>query len=327
MKHLKSLFVILAAVLCGSANAQSVDTVAVWSASMKKNIKNVVITPAAYQTDKDARFPVVYLLHGAGGDFSNWIKKAPFLPATQLEGSWDIVQVGDEVLSPGQENSPFITFDLAQGRIWGNSGCNRMMGTFQTDSLQPGSLTFGAVATTRMACPNMEIENNILKALEAVRSFESVATDETDSLLAIALCDQKGKELLLLQQRPEIASAADSTALEGAWAIRTVNGASLGETEKTPILQFTLAEHRVYGNAGCNVINGTFELDPQNPSALTFGPMITTMMACQNMDAETAVLQALAQVQSFRVAGEMLYLCDASGSELLSLEKDPSLAE
>ena len=40
------------------------------------------------------------------------------LPATQLEGSWDIVQVGDEVLSPGQENSPFITFDLAQGRIW-----------------------------------------------------------------------------------------------------------------------------------------------------------------------------------------------------------------
>ena len=80
MKHLKSLFVILAAVLCGAANAQSVDTVAVWSASMKKNIKNVVITPAAYQTDKDARFPVVYLLHGAGGDFSNWIKKAPFLP-------------------------------------------------------------------------------------------------------------------------------------------------------------------------------------------------------------------------------------------------------
>ena len=89
------------------------------------------------------------------------------------------------------------------------------------------------------------------------------------------------------------------------------------------MLQFTLAEHRVHGNAGCNVINGTFELDPQNPSALTFGPMITTMMACQNMDAETAVLQALAQVQSFRVAGEILYLCDASGSELLSLERTP----
>lgn len=80
MKHFKSLFVILAAVLCGAAEAQSVDTVAVWSASMKKNIKNVVITPAAYQTDKDARFPVLYLLHGATGDYTNWIEKAPFLP-------------------------------------------------------------------------------------------------------------------------------------------------------------------------------------------------------------------------------------------------------
>ena len=192
---------------------------------------------------------------------------------------------------------------------------------------EPGILHFGPIASTRMACPDMAVENDILKALEAVRSFEGVAADDTDSPLTIALCDQKGKELLLLQQRPEVAAATDSTALEGAWAIRTVKGAALGETEKTPMLQFTLAEHRVHGNAGCNVINGTFELDPKNPSALTFGPMITTMMACPNMEAETAVLQALAQVQSFRVEGETLYLCDASGAELLSLEKDSSLAE
>lgn len=52
--------------------AQSVDTVAVWSQSMKKNIKNVVITPANYKTAKNERFPVVYLLHGAGGSYSNW---------------------------------------------------------------------------------------------------------------------------------------------------------------------------------------------------------------------------------------------------------------
>ena len=81
MKHLKSLFVILAAVLCGAANAQSVDTVAVWSASMKKNIKNVVITPAAYQTDKDTRF-----LGGIPAARSRWRlfqldqESGPFLP-------------------------------------------------------------------------------------------------------------------------------------------------------------------------------------------------------------------------------------------------------
>lgn len=79
MKHLKLTLFILAASVSG-VWAQSVDTVAVWSQSMKKNIKNVVITPANYKTAKNERFPVVYLLHGAGGSYSNWIKKAPFLP-------------------------------------------------------------------------------------------------------------------------------------------------------------------------------------------------------------------------------------------------------
>lgn len=80
MKNIRYALLALSVILCGSLWGQRVDTVAVWSASMKKNIKNVVITPAAYQTDKNTKFPVLYLLHGAGGDFSNWIKKAPFLP-------------------------------------------------------------------------------------------------------------------------------------------------------------------------------------------------------------------------------------------------------
>lgn len=116
--------------------------------------------------------------------------------------------------------------------------------------------------------------------------------------------------------------------LEGSWDIVQVGNEVLSpDQENAPFIAFDLAQGRIWGNSGCNLINGTFQLDPQNPSALTFGPMITTMMACQNMEAETAVLQALAQVQSFRIEGEKLYLCDASGAELLSLEKDPSLAE
>lgn len=53
-----------------------VDTVQVFSESMNKSISNVVITPKSYSTQSD-RFPVVYLLHGAYGDHSSWIKKVP----------------------------------------------------------------------------------------------------------------------------------------------------------------------------------------------------------------------------------------------------------
>jgi len=57
------------------ANAATVDTVSIYSDAMHKAFKCVVIKPKSYERKKS--FPVVYLLHGAGGDFSNWIKKVP----------------------------------------------------------------------------------------------------------------------------------------------------------------------------------------------------------------------------------------------------------
>lgn len=57
--------------------AAKVDTVVTYSTAMKKNIKAVVITPDGYAQAKN--MPVVYLLHGAGGNYSNWIKKVPAL--------------------------------------------------------------------------------------------------------------------------------------------------------------------------------------------------------------------------------------------------------
>lgn len=54
--------------------AAKVDTVAVFSARMKKNIKTVIITPAGYASAKE--LPVVYLLHGYSDDYSGWLKNA-----------------------------------------------------------------------------------------------------------------------------------------------------------------------------------------------------------------------------------------------------------
>ncbi|MBQ5466100.1 MAG: hypothetical protein IIT60_02495, partial [Muribaculaceae bacterium] len=52
------------------------DTVKVMSAKMGRNIKNVVIVPEQYLVgDQDRRYPVLYLLHGADGCYSDWSKK------------------------------------------------------------------------------------------------------------------------------------------------------------------------------------------------------------------------------------------------------------
>ncbi|RRB07740.1 alpha/beta hydrolase [Larkinella rosea] len=58
-----------------TVRASKVDTVETYSASMKKTIKAVVITPDSYSSGQE--FPVVYVLHGHGGNYSDWVKKAP----------------------------------------------------------------------------------------------------------------------------------------------------------------------------------------------------------------------------------------------------------
>ena len=52
------------------------DTIEVMSQAMGRTIKNVVIMPEYYITyNQNARFPVLYLLHGAYGCYSDWSKK------------------------------------------------------------------------------------------------------------------------------------------------------------------------------------------------------------------------------------------------------------
>jgi len=55
-----------------------VDTVSVYSSVMKKDIKNVVILPDSYKKATN-EYPVLYLLHGAGGSYEQWIKSVPEL--------------------------------------------------------------------------------------------------------------------------------------------------------------------------------------------------------------------------------------------------------
>jgi S-formylglutathione hydrolase FrmB len=73
MKNITTLLLIL---LWHSAKASSVDTINVYSKAMHRNIRCVVIKPNKYKTTQQ-RFPVVYLLHGWSGNYSDWIKKVP----------------------------------------------------------------------------------------------------------------------------------------------------------------------------------------------------------------------------------------------------------
>ncbi len=119
---MKNLFIwILFSTLSMELNASTVDTVSIKSAVMRKSIKAVVIKPNSYlQTDQ--RFPVVYLLHGFGGNYSNWVKKVPHIQqlADELQlmivcpdgaiGSWYF----DSPIDSNYQYETFISAEVPQ---------------------------------------------------------------------------------------------------------------------------------------------------------------------------------------------------------------------
>ena len=77
-KTIRKLFIgFVFFLLAARATAGTVDTVTTYSASMKKNIKAVLIKPDNY--DKGTAYPVVYLLHGYGGNQTDWISRVAAL--------------------------------------------------------------------------------------------------------------------------------------------------------------------------------------------------------------------------------------------------------
>lgn len=237
------------------------------------------------------------------------------LSVSALEGEWTITEVDGQPIS--MDKMPFIGFDVAQKRIYGNSGCNRMMGSFEADSLKPGALKFGQLGSTRMMCPDMKVEQSILAALNKVASYQTV-TDQPD---VIALCNQDGKSLMTLEKKATPAQPSLSD-LSGEWVIELAGGKKIvGTAEVAPFIGFNTDESRVYGNVGCNTINGMFVQDESKPNSLWFENLATTMMMCPDMETENIILNALNETKSFSMKDGKVYLLGEGGNELLVLKK------
>ncbi|WP_291557531.1 META domain-containing protein [Bacteroides sp.] len=230
--------------------------------------------------------------------------------SVDITGEWNVVSVEGKQVT----GNPYIGFDTENGRLYGNAGCNRIMGGFEIDSVNPGHIGLTNVASTRMMCPDMDTERKVLEALNEVAGFKSSAT-------GVELTDKDGKVLMSLEKRE--APAVSVNDINGEWKISKVEGAAVEVADKTPFLSFNVAENAVHGNGGCNIINGSFSQEEGNPSSLKFGHMITTMMAGPGMETERKVFGAINKVASFVLNEDgTLSLMDAENNEVLLLVKN-----
>ena len=143
------------------------------------------------------------------------------VPVSSINGEWNIIEVNGSKVAPGESRTlPFIAFDTATGRVSGNSGCNRMMGTFDVNA-KPGSLELGAMASTRMMCPDMTTEKNVLSALAQVKGYKKAGKEK------MYLCNASNRPVVVLEKKEAIHGNAGCNLINGGFETSTSNAKSI----------------------------------------------------------------------------------------------------
>lgn len=94
-----------------------VDSLDIPSAAMQKTYRAAVVLPDAYAKSK-AAYPVLYLLHGGGGQFSDWLRQTPDKKLLhKLADQYNLIfvtpegeKLGGYLNSPVQKDNQFETY-------------------------------------------------------------------------------------------------------------------------------------------------------------------------------------------------------------------------
>lgn len=202
-------------------------------------------------------------------------------------------------------NNIVMTATLGLVLTLGATGCS----IFKPSSNQEGS---GKGLQGWVETERDNISSDSREARAEAKRGEKAAKAEAEKALAKA----DGK----LQQ---IADGLAAGNLSGDWAIETVLGKkAVGET--APFIKFVPGEDRIYGNNGCNVINGMYKSDPAKRK-ISFSNLATTMMMCGETNiTDVEIGEALGLTEKYSLEDgasneTVLRLYDAGGKEVMQL--------
>ncbi|MCM1041267.1 MAG: META domain-containing protein [Bacteroides sp.] len=239
------------------------------------------------------------------GSAANAQKRAS---SRNIEGAWQIAELQGKPVETGEE-IPYVNFNLVKKSMNGFAGCNYIHGSFQLNA-KKRHLQFGAVASTRMACPHLELESKVLLLLQQTASYRVEAPQDANDRLT--LLAQDGSVLMKL---------ARMMPLDGRWTVSKVYDAPVPE-ESEVFLVFNSTQNMVYGNLGCNTYNASLEYNPQKKSLVKFGNGLTTLRLCEEMETESQLLKAFQDIVSYKkFSDHKAILCDTGGKVLVELTR------
>jgi heat shock protein HslJ len=143
--------------------------------------------PRADGTGAQPVLVVEHYVRAMSGDTCGSRTVQPGLAATR----WRPVSIGGHAFNVAGEREPWLELEARTLRVTGFGGCNRFSGSYASGE---GTLTFGPLASTRMACPGLDTETAFLHALEGTRRFRLAGR-------RLDLEDAKGTVLVQFEER------------------------------------------------------------------------------------------------------------------------------
>lgn len=229
-----------------------------------------------------------------------------------LQGDWTMVEVyGEQV----EHLAAYISIDLETERIAGFLGCNDISGRIDKRD-DANELDIEDLVMTQALCDNSPIELRMLSALDEAEYYEVA---EAEGLLSLLDDDKKLVMVLRKRTADEMTAQPRATSeqgrltksvvsvdsLAGAWRIVKVQDLALEglALSQAPTITFDVVAKQVSGNLSCNSFNARFELDDYDddfdPSKIDFDAIVTTRMACEEMEVERRIAWALDELEHF----------------------------
>ncbi len=108
-----------------------------------------------------------------------------------LNGTWAVKEIDGEAIDVPDMK---LVIDVDEGKIHGNTGCNILNGSLETDMDAANSISFQKIGLTRMACPDKNYETQLLVALEDASKAKPLKEGRVE------LLNNLGKTVLVMER-------------------------------------------------------------------------------------------------------------------------------
>ena len=242
-------------------------------------------------------------------DHENDIKPSNVkITSESINGEW-VVASANNVHTTG-DNRPYVIFDESTKQVYANNGCNTLNGHYKVNGHK---IEFVNLLSTQRYCTSSEAPHEF-DINNAFNNVKSIYITEIGNEFYMNFLSDSDQTLMVLRK-------SNTDFISGIWKITKVNDTQC--KNKNIELALDLTAMKLHGNVGCNTVNGDILLDASKQNSIMFLDLMTTRMACPDLELESQILLALEKVEKYNKEKNetVLILKDKAGNVVLELTK------